>query len=466
MLIDPREQIRTRNSLGALHGSLQRGGSLGNNTAQWRVIESQGYSFPDANPRTGVPNGTPLDYVLYYLPLPAPRGPRPSDESWFVNSEQYLRTVLANHDWEGVGRWYAFHIAERLKTSGDAAAFWDVANVDLRDYTSEEWNFGDLRAFYEYVFNPYVIVDVKDGKMGLGAQGSNNLDMSPKMPNIFQAINDMFNGDRYPRLALGWVREPGINWGGIVFKLVAGGIIGAGVFAAYNAIAAGLAASQAASAAAASAATAGSAATTALAPAVFAAPTAGAIETVVVTAAAIPTVSIVATVGGALAAGGIAVAAAPAPFSAPDIQATPLQEVVTTATRLPVVSTTAAATGATAGAVLALAQPPAPLATNPAPETTAQENSPETSDDQTPTLLDSVKESLSSLAGTMGLNYVRDYLAQLLAERLGRQPTDAEILAYDDWLNNQGNPLAKAAPWILALVIGGAILTRKKKGHK
>lgn len=422
-------------------------------------------------------------------PYPPVTGNRPPDQLIFDDKYTYLRLVLNNADWDGVARWYATQINDKLKSTTNASQFFELSQLNLQSYCDRQLGIGDLRAFTERCMYPMIISDLGT-KVGFGTdirlpQGSCFLS---RAYNFF-TLRTLFVGysGGYVKIAaavkagaranfsLGWIREPESHLVGQIIAAVGYGLFAVAAAAAIVQVIA-LAAAPAAAAAPAIAAPIAAPVVVAAAPAVIAAPVvavaAPIIETVVVTAApVILGTAGVATVAAGIAAGAIAVAAAPAPISPPSISAPPepvippppiIETVVTQASALPAISVAPTAALVSVAAAPAIFAPPSttietvtvegnrPPQIDLDPATVAaigvesiaipqpdislpsEPELPEIDDSLTDQLKAQLKKALESLGGDL----LKSQLEKLLAEKLRREATPEETEYFEDYIDS------------------------------
>lgn len=438
---------------------------------------------------------------IYSQPYPDVLGERPSDEVLLSDPDSYIRTVLANHDWAGVYRWYAVKIAERYQNEQRAFAYWDIAILDLSRYFNGYWTLGDLRAFTEIVLAELVINDLGvnvgfgypsplwSDDFGTFLAGLSGNDGATNYWDSYRAIKSTGFGP----LTLGWQKDRSTfgRYSEVAMYAIGAAIIGAGIFG----LASGGAGATVAETGTAAAATEGGA--VAVGTSVAAVP--AGIEVVTVAAAPIVAAPAAGTIGAGIAAGGIAVAAAPPAIAPPEMTVPPIETVVVQAAPVvaPPISGTVASAAA-AGTIVATTAPPiigtevietvtveAPAPSAPVdPETAAiigatsipltqpiievaEPTLPEFESNESPSMTDRIRTALSDAVAELGGNYVRNRLAEILTDELGRPPTPSETSSARDWINRQ--PVeASLSAWLMLLLFGGAILAslKKKRGRK
>lgn len=329
-------------------------------------------------------------------------------------------------------------------------------------------------------------------------------------PDRFDGWNAAVMGRKYG-CAVCWVQEPKFWTTHRILDtlaiVVGSAIVSYGIGAAFTAPAA----AGGAAAAAGTAAAAGGVATGATVGTII---TAGGIETVVVPGVAIGAATgaiagaaIGGTVGAAISAGAIAPTTTAPAISAPSISAESIDTVVVSGTAIPAAGAGAATVGTVGGAISAGAV----VATNAPPPLTTQQPPPEEIenitvegerpvlpelnnlplaggitggleplnvdalqpenvqiDDQS-SMVDRIKGSLTNAIKSYGAQWVRDHLAELLRNQLGRNPTQQELDAWADWGSlppESPNAHGVSTPVVLGvigLVLAAALLATKKK---
>jgi hypothetical protein len=470
-------------------------------------VESLGDLSGGAPPRTANPVNQALNVILA-APITQPTGPRPSDDVYLQNPDEYFRICAAQSDWQGLARYYATQINERLKGGSHASSFWDISQKNVREAMGRPLTAGDLHGFLLYCVKPMVVNDL-GSQVGFGTKEAwlptRTTKMAWNRTTMQECVQGVAKGGDWD-LSLGWVQEPDSNLVGNIFMGIVLAVVTfgaataiAGAFAATSAAGAGTVTGAAGAGTGAGALTAGGVAGAAAAPV---------IETVVVTATAPAIISagtIAAAAGSGVVAGAIVANTAPGAIQAPTIE-----NVVVTGSA-PIAAPVAAgsvASGLSAGVLVATAAPPVfeapPLEV---PEGTIENVTVEGSPLSAPPLIpldvlasllsslapitltpqtinapkpelkeqsleDKIKDHLKDAAKKYGQQYLEDYLAKLLAEKLGRAATPDELDYYQDWIDDglrdrpKGVIGALSTYWPIILLVSIAAVVALKRKRK
>lgn len=428
------------------------------------------------------------------------------------DAEEFLRSAVVDSDWDRVEAWLGWALRNGMTrdklTQFDFGRYkWTGTKAAKKFYP---FSHADIRSFYERFLKFTAVTMPADrkciqNKYEMALKGANS---SPRNQFILR-LSDCPLSESWEKGLLKVVASIALP----VALVVAAGAIAGAVAAGGAGGAAGAAGAAGASGAAgagAAGAAAGAAGSAALIPA--------GIEVVTVAASALPVIgagTVAATVGAGLASGALVAANVPPPLTAQPPPASlspePVIETVTVTGNVPVVTAPEAITigaGLSSGAIVAASAPPAPLQTaQPEPvqdsdtiETVVTEGtripvtdpglvsiigpsialdipeifspeppSPQYEDD--PTLGDQIKTGLQDAAAQYGQQYVEDQLAQYLQDQLNHPPTQDDLDAWQDWIDDGGlRPGANSSttlwPW---LIVGGlaaaVVFTETKRGR-
>lgn len=430
------------------------------------------------------------------------------------DAEEFLRSAVVDSDWDRVEAWLGWALRNGMTrdklTQFDFGRYkWTGTKAAKKFYP---FSHADIRSFYERFLKFTAVTMPADrkciqNKYEMALKGANS---SPRNQFILR-LSDCPLSESWEKGLLKVVASIAIPVALVVTAGAIAGALTAGTAAGGAGVATGVAAGETAGGVSAiTGLTAGSAAIPA------------GIEGVVSIATALPVLgagTIATSVGAGLASGALiasapppVVAQPPAPIAAPEISPV-IETVVTESTFLPAVPTagtiaTTAGAGIASGALVATSTPPAPVQTaQPEPvqdsdtiETVVTEGtripvtdpglvsiigpsialdipeifspeppSPQYEDD--PTLGDQIKTGLQDAAAQYGQQYVEDQLAQYLQDQLNHPPTQDDLDAWQDWIDDGGlRPSANSSttlwPW---LIVGGlaaaVVFTETKRGR-
>lgn len=414
------------------------------------------------------------------------------EPKYYNDAQEFLRSALVDSDWDRVEAWLGWALQNGM--TRDKLTMFDFGRMKYTGsgLTKKMYPFSkaDIRSFYERFL-----------RFTATSSPADRTCIQNKYAMAMKAV------DSSPRNQFGLHLSDcplTTSWEHALLTMVAMVAIPVAL-AAVATLAVGAAAAGAGAGAAGGAAAGGAAAGAgAGAGAVAATVIPAGIEVVTVAATALPVIgasTAIVSAGAAIAAGSVVAAAAPPPLAPPEIAPPPagIETVTVSAAAIPAVTPAVpvaiagSAIGAGAAIVATSTPPPIVQAQTPPPsdviETVTVEAAPISAppppiiaasaipgvvsialdaptisvpepnpiyEDPQPTVADTVKNGLIDAVEQYGADYVSSELVDYLTGLLGRPPTQSEIDQYQDWLNDGANP--DDAPGNTTAIVGFALL--------